>query len=247
MKTEISFTDPYFLTTKTDQKKEYTITYPVADKDHIQSVINQLKNFSSSYFTQHSFSEIQSKLDQVDNFFCDLQNPEVQDIINLIHQTSGFSRHDIIKFGLGIFPLLINYKFENKGQFIIKALKSSKIIETEQGYLKRLGVLNRLRKWKEPLLLTHFISGNVVGYTAVLTRMGLPIKTAGAAQIIKLPSAPTFFPLIYLKKLESVESANIAPILDYQYQNAVDEKILTHIEDKTSKPFKKRHNKHRRG
>ena len=50
-----------------------------------------------------------------------------------------------------------------------------------------------------------------------------------------------------VKKLESVENANIAPILDYQYQNAVDEKILTHIEDKTSKPFKKRHNKHRHG
>jgi cell fate regulator YaaT (PSP1 superfamily) len=50
-----------------------------------------------------------------------------------------------------------------------------------------------------------------------------------------------------IKKLESVESANIAPMLDYQYQNAVDEKILTHIEDKTSKPFKKHHNKRRRG
>jgi cell fate regulator YaaT (PSP1 superfamily) len=50
-----------------------------------------------------------------------------------------------------------------------------------------------------------------------------------------------------VKKLESVENANIAPLMDYQYQNAVDEKILTHIEDKTSKPFKKRHNKHRRG
>jgi cell fate regulator YaaT (PSP1 superfamily) len=50
-----------------------------------------------------------------------------------------------------------------------------------------------------------------------------------------------------VKKLESVANANIAPIMDYQYQNAVDEKILTHIEDKTSRPFKKHHNKHRRG
>jgi cell fate regulator YaaT (PSP1 superfamily) len=50
-----------------------------------------------------------------------------------------------------------------------------------------------------------------------------------------------------VKKLESVANANIAPIMDYQYQNAVDEKMLTHIEDKTSRPFKKHHNKHRRG
>ncbi len=40
-----------------------------------------------------------------------------------------------------------------------------------------------------------------------------------------------------VKKLESVENANIAPLMDYQYQNAVDEKILTHIEDKTIKTF----------
>jgi cell fate regulator YaaT (PSP1 superfamily) len=50
-----------------------------------------------------------------------------------------------------------------------------------------------------------------------------------------------------VKKLESVENINIAPIIDYQYQNAVDEKILTRIEDRpSSKPFKKRH-QHRRG
>jgi hypothetical protein len=50
-----------------------------------------------------------------------------------------------------------------------------------------------------------------------------------------------------VKKLESVENINIAPIIDYQYQNAVDEKTLTRFEDKpASKSFKKRH-QHRRG
>jgi cell fate regulator YaaT (PSP1 superfamily) len=52
-----------------------------------------------------------------------------------------------------------------------------------------------------------------------------------------------------VKKLESVENSNIAPIIDYQYKNAVDEKILTRFEDKpgNNKPQKKRHhNKHRR-
>jgi cell fate regulator YaaT (PSP1 superfamily) len=49
-----------------------------------------------------------------------------------------------------------------------------------------------------------------------------------------------------VKKLESVENSGMAPIIDYQYQNAVDEKILTRIEDKpSSKPFKKRRHKHR--
>lgn len=50
-----------------------------------------------------------------------------------------------------------------------------------------------------------------------------------------------------VKKLESVENINIAPIIDYQYQNAVDEKILTRFEDKPSqKSHRKPHHKHRR-
>lgn len=51
-----------------------------------------------------------------------------------------------------------------------------------------------------------------------------------------------------VKKLESIENMNIAPIIDYQYKNAVDEKILTRFEDKPApKPHKKHHNnKHRR-
>jgi hypothetical protein len=48
-----------------------------------------------------------------------------------------------------------------------------------------------------------------------------------------------------VKKLESIENSNIAPIIDYQYQNAVDEKLLTRIEDRPSKP-QKHHHKHRR-
>lgn len=50
-----------------------------------------------------------------------------------------------------------------------------------------------------------------------------------------------------IKKLESTENINIAPIIDYQYKNAVDEKILTRIEDKPApRPNKKHHHKRRR-
>jgi len=54
-----------------------------------------------------------------------------------------------------------------------------------------------------------------------------------------------------VKKLESIENINIAPIIDYQYKNAVDEKILTRFEDKpAARPHKKHHhnnnNKRRR-
>jgi cell fate regulator YaaT (PSP1 superfamily) len=50
-----------------------------------------------------------------------------------------------------------------------------------------------------------------------------------------------------VKKLESIENIDIAPIIDYQYKNAVDEKILTRIEDKPApKSNKKHHHKRRR-
>lgn len=50
-----------------------------------------------------------------------------------------------------------------------------------------------------------------------------------------------------VKKLESVEKINIAPIIDYQYKNAVDEKIMTRFEDKPApKPHKKHHNNNKR-
>jgi cell fate regulator YaaT (PSP1 superfamily) len=50
-----------------------------------------------------------------------------------------------------------------------------------------------------------------------------------------------------VKKLESVENVNIAPIIDYQYKNAVDEKTLTRFEDKPApKPHRKHNQKHRR-
>ena len=50
-----------------------------------------------------------------------------------------------------------------------------------------------------------------------------------------------------VKKLESIENINIAPIIDYQYQNAIDEQSLTRFEDKPSpRPHKKHHSKHHR-
>jgi cell fate regulator YaaT (PSP1 superfamily) len=49
-----------------------------------------------------------------------------------------------------------------------------------------------------------------------------------------------------IKKLESTENINIAPIIDYQYKNAVDEKILTRIEDKPAPKPNKKHHHHKR-
>lgn len=205
METEIGFTDPFFLSSMTRKKNDIMLTYPVADTDNIQSAIHQIRENSESYFSQHSLSEIQEKLDIVDHSFCNLQDPEIQNLIDFIHQTSGFSKHDIGNYGLGIFPLLIDYNREKIGQHVTKALESTKVIETEHGYLKRFGMWNPFRKWKEPKLLSHFISGNVVGYTAVFSKIGFPIKKSGTAQIIKLPSASALFPMAYLKKLESVD------------------------------------------
>ena len=92
-----------------------------------------------------------------------------------------------------------------RGYYINKAIKSDRLIKTHFGYLKRFGFINPFNKWKEPTLLSHFISGNVVGYTAILSKIGFPVKIKGAAQILKLPSTASFFPMIYLDKLEAID------------------------------------------
>jgi len=89
--------------------------------------------------------------------------------------------------------------------FIDKAIKGNGFVETRFGYLTRFGLVNPFHQWKEPTLLSHFISGNVVGYTAILSKIGLPVKTRGTAQIMKLPSSGSFFPMVYMDKLRSVD------------------------------------------
>ena len=47
-----------------------------------------------------------------------------------------------------------------------------------------------------------------------------------------------------VKKLESVENINIAPMIDYQYKNAVDEHIMTRFEDKPAPRQNRKHHNH---
>lgn len=205
MKTNIEFRDPYFSGSKTTDSEGIQVTYPIAESGSIRESASQVKRFAADYFSNHTSDEIFGKIDKLDEYFCDLKNPEIVELIDLTARTSGFSHHDIVKYGLGIFPLLVNYDRDFRSVYITKALKSRQIIETHHGFLKRFGMMNPLRKWKEPRLISHFISGNVVGYTSILSRIGLPVKKQGAAQILKLPSSSAFSPMIYLEKLQQLE------------------------------------------
>jgi hypothetical protein len=205
MKTNIIFRDPYFSGSTTSETDGIRVTYPIAEKDSIRESADQVRRFSSDYFSNHSQQEILEKMDKLDEFFCDLKNPEIIELVDLTARTSGFSKYDIVKYGLGIFPLLVNYSRDLRGTYIARAMKTRHVIETFHGYLKRFGTINPFIRWKEPRLISHFISGNVVGYTSILSRIGLPVKTQGAAQILKLPSSSAFSPMIYLKKLQKME------------------------------------------
>ena len=165
---------------------------------------DEVRRNSENFFSSHSSDEILDKLDLVDSYFCDLKNPEIEKLVDYIHKTSGFSKHDIENYGLGIFPLMVNYDRDIRDKFVNAAFKTAKVIETIHGYLKRFGIQNPFRKWNEPKLLSHFISGNVVGYTSILSRIGFPIRENGAAQVLKLPSSSAFFPMVYLNKLNDI-------------------------------------------
>lgn len=206
METNITFRDPYLDTTSTEDTGGLGIHFPLIKEQGIKKAMEELIQYSQSYFSSVKAEELEETNAALDVFFSDVNQPEIKDIIHKIHLTCGFSEHDISNYGLGIFSIL-NQARKNGGDYISKAMKSARKIPTGKGYLKRFGSVGLLKKWKEPALISHFISGNVVGYTAVLSRIGLPIRTGGAGQILKLPSGSAFFPLLYLDKLNSINPA----------------------------------------
>jgi hypothetical protein len=205
MKTEIEFRDPFFTSSLTDEKDGLKISYPLADEKNIREIADQIRLNAEKYFSAHSINGIQKISDKVDSCFADLTTPENVELIDLIQKSCGFSKYDIEHWGLGLFRSIASYDPDLREYYINKAIRETGVIQTGFGYLKRFGFINPFNRWKEPALLSHFISGNVVGYTAILSKIGLPVKTKGTAQILKLPSSASFFPLIYLNKLETVD------------------------------------------
>lgn len=205
MKTEFQFNDPFFTSVQTGDKKGLKISYPLADGKNIRDIAHEIRLNSEKYFLSHTPEEIQTINDRVDSTFTDQTTSENVELIDLIQRSSGFSTYDIEHWGLGLFKSIVSYDPALRGYFINKALRESNVIQTRFGYLKRFGMVNPLTRWKEPALLSHFISGNVVGYTALLSRIGFPVKKKGAAQILKLPSSASVFPLVYLNKLGEID------------------------------------------
>lgn len=205
MKTEIEFHDPFFTSSLTEEKNGLKISYPLADESNIKEAALQIKSNAEKYFSANSAEEIRKISDRVDSCFDDLTKPENVELIDLIQRSCGFSKFDIEHWGLGLFRSIGSCEPGMRGYYINKAIRGNGIIPTNSGYLKRFGFINPLIKWKEPTLLSHFISGNVVGYTAILSKIGLPVKKKGTAQILKLPSAASFFPMVYLDKLETID------------------------------------------
>jgi hypothetical protein len=205
MKPEIEFHDPFFTSSLTEENNGLKISYPLANEKNIKEVAYQIRLNAAKYFSSHSVEDIQKISDKVDSSFNDLTKPENVALIDIIQRSSGFSKYDIEHWGMGLFPSISSYDRGTRGYYINKAIKENGITKTHFGYLKRFGYINPFSKWKEPTLLSHFISGNVVGYTAILSKIGLPVKKEGSAQILKLPSSASFFPMIYLNRLESTD------------------------------------------
>lgn len=200
----IAFEDPYVKSTRSEIAAGTELVFPEFEASALRDSIPALKARAREVFARMSLIEIQEQMDGLDAYFADTARPEIQSIIDLVHRVDGFSRHDIERFGLGIFPPLVAYDRRMIGRFVKGAFDTRHTIETAFGYLRRFGSNSPFLRWREPGLLSHFVSGNVVGYSAILTRIGLPVKDLGAAQIIKLPSTSAVFPMIYLTKMAEV-------------------------------------------
>ena len=138
MKTEIEFRDPFFTSSLTEEKNGLKISYPLADGGNIKEAACQIRLNAAKYFSSHSVDDIQKVSDEVDSSFSDLTKKENIELIELIHKSSGFSKYDIDHWGLGLFRSIANYDHGTRGYYINKAIKGNGIIQTRNGYLKRL-------------------------------------------------------------------------------------------------------------
>lgn len=200
--TQIVFEDPYVKATKTETAGSLELRFPLFDEASLPDIIQGVVSRSREVFARLSPPEIQDAMSRLDSFFTDPTRPETRAVIDLIHRIDGFSRYDIERFGLGIFPPLVRYDRALIGRFAKQAFETRRPVETAFGYLQRFGANSPFVRRREPGLLSHFTSGNVAGYSAILTRIGLPVESGGAAQIIKLPSTSAVFPMIYLSKMK---------------------------------------------
>jgi hypothetical protein len=202
------FNDPYLGAVKSDMVDGLEIRFPLFDAPAIPEIIRAVRDRARDVFSRLSVDDVREATDHVDRYFADPNRPELRDLVALLHKTDGFSTHDIARFGLGIFAPIVRYDRALIGRFVKEAFKTRRPVETAFGYLQRFGAAGLFRRWREPSLISHFVSGNVVGYSSILLRIGFPVEKraegAGAGQIIKLPSASAVFPMVYLAKLNEV-------------------------------------------
>jgi hypothetical protein len=210
----IVFEDPYVEASKTETAAGQLLRFPLFEAPRLPGILEALMARSRVIFAALTPAEIQDAMLRLDSFFADPARPEIRSIVDLIHRVDGFSRHDIERFGLGIFRPLVSYDRASIGRFVEAAFKTRRPVETAFGHLQRFGLNSPFIGRRAPGLVSHFASGNVAGYSAILTRIGLPLATAeggasggwgrGAAQVIKLPSTSAVFPMIYLSKMGEV-------------------------------------------
>lgn len=233
---ELVFADPHVKAVRTETAGGLELRFPQVEAAALPDIIRDVRRRACEVFAGLTPDEVQEAMGRLDAFFAEPEHPEVQAAADLIHRIDGFSRHDIVRYGLGIFGPIVSYDRGLIGRFPREAFGTRRPVETANGYLRRFGVNSLFVRRREPGLLSHFVSGNVAGYTAILTRIGLPLATggparggkgrwgrgeksaagasgaagspgaSGAAQLIKLPSTSAVFPMIYLSKM-----AELAP------------------------------------
>jgi hypothetical protein len=210
----VVFEDPFVKASKTEPAAgdRPELRFPLIEAEALPEVIEEVKVLSRDVFGAFSSGEIQESMRRLDAFFADPGQPEVRAAVDLIRRIDGFSQHDIERFGLGIFRPIVEYDRSLVGRFVEEAFRTRRPVETVFGHLRRFGVQPPFTAKRSPRLISHFASGNVAGYSAILVRIGLPLSAGkgggewgrGAAQIFKLPSTSAVFPMLYLSKMNEI-------------------------------------------
>jgi len=183
------------------------ISVPVLTADNVRKVVDTILLNAEDYFQRTAPAEVLAAMSNASSRWCNPTYGPRETALAVLPKTTGFSYEMIQDFGLGVFQMSGPLeRFGSSLQQIREHRRSDgdHFAPVDKGLVKAFGTKIEERH-EYPSLITHVLSGNVVGYTALTLLMGLPLNAGeGCAQLVKLPREDPVFMLLYGQSIEEV-------------------------------------------
>ncbi|MCD6590561.1 MAG: hypothetical protein J7K72_01155 [Candidatus Aenigmarchaeota archaeon] len=200
-----SFTDPVIDTYESRKVGDLYVELPVYKRGNIEHVVETVRRNAEKYYKDvgdvKAFGVLQSALEK----WSDRNYEKRRTAVPLLSQVTGFSEENLEIFGLDSLTEFDVKEMENI-KYLVKELLQTKKYDKfhpveNKGYIRAYGQ-PKIKKHREPEIITHILAGNVVGPPWLSVALG-PAGKSG--QIIKLPSEDISM-LYFLDTLGEIDS-----------------------------------------